>query len=146
MFIIINNVAKKPEALNFAFFNQFTVIFHTLMAGFRVFFPFRMVLADKLNDVFFCFDVRDAGKIINVAVANLAAVFHYLMQSVLQQQTVWSQFFFPLAKQTLKPSLLWMVRIRSFLANFQVSLMPKFFAFFSTSESLIIKPSLRFLA
>jgi len=81
------NVPPRPRLLNFVFFNQFTVVFHAFMAGFFVFVPLRMVLADQVQQVFFRFDVSNAGKVVNIAVANLASIFH-LTQSALQQQII----------------------------------------------------------
>jgi hypothetical protein len=65
----------------------------------------------------------------------------HLMQSGLQQQVIWSQALRAVEKQSKLPSLRWMVRIRSFLESLQVSLMPKLFAFFSTSDNLMAPPS-----
>ena len=46
------------------------------MAGFLILVPLGMVLADKLQQVLFSLYVGKAGKIINIQVADLAAVFH----------------------------------------------------------------------
>jgi hypothetical protein len=73
------------------------------MAGFFVFAPFRMILTDEVHDVFFCFNVIDAGKIIYIAVADLAAILHF-RQSSLQQQAICTQVPLALPKQAELPS------------------------------------------
>jgi len=49
------------------------------MTGLIRFFPFRMITQDKLEQILFGFDMGDAYEIINVAVTDLAAVFHRIL-------------------------------------------------------------------
>ena len=106
------------------------------MAGLLAFMPFRVVAPDQVQQVFFSLNVGKAGKIVDVAVANLAAVFHFT-QSFLQQQINWPQEWrLVVPKQARLPSVRWIVLISSFLESLQVSLIPKPLAFFSTSQSL----------
>jgi hypothetical protein len=109
------------------------------MAGLLGFVPFRVVLTDQIDQIFLGFNVGDTGKIIDVAVAYLAAVFHE--QSALQQHSICPQKArFLVAKQRLFPSASWIFLIKSFLEYFQVSLIPKSRAFFSINKSLIPPP------
>jgi len=107
------------------------------MAGLLLFVPLRVVFSDQFQQVFFSLDMGQADKFINVAVADLAAVFH--VQSGLQQQLIWPHFERDLvAKHSLLPSFFWMILIRSPLVYFQVSVTPNPFAFFSIAKSLIL--------
>jgi hypothetical protein len=119
------------------------------MAGFFSFIPLGVIASNKLNKIFLGFDMGKAHKFINIPVANLASIFHILRnlflylptQSLLQQQAICVQEPTAMPKQSKLPSLRWIVLIRSFFEYFQVSLTPNVFAFFSTSESLILLPS-----
>jgi len=64
------------DQLNLVFFNQFAVVFHALMACLLALVPLGVVFADQFQKVLFGFYVGKAGKIINIPVADLAAVFH----------------------------------------------------------------------
>jgi hypothetical protein len=86
--------------------------------------------------------MRQAGKIIDIAVTDLTVVFH-LTQSLLQQQDSCSHTLRLVPKQSRLPSTRWIVLISSFLESLQVSLIPKLFALFSTSESLTPTSSFR---
>lgn len=135
------------KKLNFCFLDQLTVIIHALMAGLPVFLPFRVVFFNQLHEVFFGFGMGYSYKIIDIAAANLAGVFHcccfpfsYLRQSLLQEHDAWSQKVIAVPKQSKFPSARWIDLIRSFFDSFQVSLTPSPLAFFSISESLILPP------
>jgi len=69
----------------------------------------------------------------------------HFTQSLLHAQEIWSQVLFAEPKQSKLPSLRWIVLIRSLFESLQVSLIPKLFAFFSTSDSLIFKYTSPFL-
>jgi hypothetical protein len=114
------------------------------MACFLIFVPFRVVAPDQVQQVLFSLNVGKAGKIIDITLAYLASVFH-LTQSLLQQQIDCSQEFLAVPKQGLLPSTRWIVLISSLLDSLQVSLIPKVFAFFSTSESLTSPSFLDFI-
>lgn len=62
--------------LNFGVFDELAVILDAFMAGVVLFFPFRMVAPDQLNQVFFRFDVRDTGEFVNFPAAKLAFIGH----------------------------------------------------------------------
>jgi hypothetical protein len=74
------------------------------MAGFALFLPFGMVAQNQIDDIFLCLYVRDCREIINLAFADLAFVRHFFMQSVLQQQAVWSQELMAVPKHWKLPS------------------------------------------
>jgi len=111
------------------------------MAGLLSLMPLRVVLTDKLDQVFLGLDMGKTGKIIDVAFTDLAAVFH--VQSLLQQQSSCPQKArFLVAKHSLFPSARWIMRIISFLEYFQVSFIPKSRARFSIAKSLIPSSSI----
>jgi uncharacterized protein YqcC (DUF446 family) len=64
-------------------------------------------------------------------------MFTYFRHSERQQQAIWSQEPMAVEKQSKLPSFLWIFLIKSLLEYFQVSLIPKAFAFFSISTSFI---------
>ena len=64
--------------LNLCFFYELAVIFHAFMASLVFFVPFGVVALDKVQEVLFGFNVGNTDKIVNIAVTNLAAVFHAL--------------------------------------------------------------------